>query len=227
MIEILILIIITISYTYSYVINSINPLNPLNHDFLKYYVNSDFNNVSDECKNDLNLSIEFSECSPYHLKIYFSNYKEICSTVNSEKCQNFYKDPFSYLPNCKNDSTVINKFSPVAVETAKVGINYYCTTNDDGEICPAPEATLKGLSIRGNKNIISNTCKSRQCIKGLTDYLNNALNNINELEEKSVTSTSRKTLESYKSILEELKSKNCISLIKDATKILNKSFIEC
>lgn len=211
-----ILSLLAITSTYSLSINKNLIRRSENNKYIKRSVNVNVNrnalNISLECRNDISKSSEYKECSD--IKFTKADYDYLCSNLNSQKCQNFYKDPLSYIPNCKNDQEIVDLLSKPMMETNKASISFMCTKDSEGNICPAAEASLNGKNI--DAEAINETCKSKECIKGLSEMLKATVKNIDAIELLSIsTGKAGTTKKIFSALLTSLESEQCVSQSED------------
>ena len=102
---IFVLIIITLSYG-----NSITISNILKRDNVEF---------SEECMQEYSNSEYNSECWP---TITIGNYKQTCSNIKTEKCQNFYKEPLKYYPICSKEPQFTEIFQPLVFKDLVQGV---------------------------------------------------------------------------------------------------------
>jgi len=179
-------------------------------------VNRNTLDVSMECRNDLNRSSEYKECSD--IKFINSNYDYLCSVLNSRKCQDFFKNPISYLPNCKNDKTIVDVLSTPMMKVNMASISLMCTKDDNGNLCPAAEASLNNKVI--DTNAINLTCKSKKCIESLSYMVEATLDNIDDIGSLSISNSNNlaNTKKVFLALLSNLNSEKCITQIVDNAK---------
>jgi len=178
-------------------------------------VNRNNLNISLECRNDLNRSTEYKECSDIHFTL--SNYEYLCSILNSSKCQKFYENPFSYIPNCKNEEVMVDLLSEPMISTTKASVSLICSKDGKGNLCPAAEVSLQGKII--DSEAINQTCQSKKCISALSDMLKSSLDNIDAIQYLSFTTIndvdSAKKI--FSALLNNIESEACLSQAVDET----------
>jgi len=122
--------------------------------------------VKPECQKELDSTEEFI-CLGTQLN--FDNYKTICPSILSEKCQKFYENPLSYFPICKDEELFQGIKTKEGIDMVRRIREVNCSTDGDGNLCPAAEITLKEGSI--NEEIVMNSCKSKKCYTALYNLL--------------------------------------------------------
>eukprot|EP00833_Pecoramyces_ruminatium_P014307 jgi/Orpsp1_1/1188339/evm.model.d7180000063985.1 len=103
-------------------------------------------NVTPECQNELSMSSEYIDC--YTPTLTKDNYKELCSTLMSEKCQKFYNNPMSYLPNCSTSLQIVELLSDAMMKTTISSVKLICQTDESGNLCPMAESLLEYQKIK-------------------------------------------------------------------------------
>jgi len=139
--------------------NSVNTLNILKRE-VTYDDEAFKNNLSKECKEELEKS-EYAECEPI---ITLTNYKNACSALNSEKCQNYFKDPLNYYPICKSNPVFNELYQPNILKSLIQLYDIYCQTNENNELCPY---SLFALTKSGGNDALRDQCKSKKCTDSL------------------------------------------------------------
>jgi len=159
-------------------------------DFLKLLKrNISFNldnfedNISKECENEYKNS-EYFKCFP-ETEINLSNYKNVCSDINSEKCQIFYKDPLKYYPICKEIPAFNELYQPNIIKTIQQYLEFMCLTDEDDNLCPY---SLYLITKQNNKNDNNNNnesdkneiidvffdqCESKKCTESMIEFFEN------------------------------------------------------
>jgi len=105
----------------------------------------------------------------------------VCKIYKSEKCQKFFTDPFSVIPNCKNDELYSVMLQPLITNNLNRQYNLACLKDEVGNPCPYGEILLKEYShvlnplTDGQKQEAKkNTCQSNICreatYKAFFDY---------------------------------------------------------
>ncbi|OUM60482.1 hypothetical protein PIROE2DRAFT_13756 [Piromyces sp. E2] len=135
--------------------------------------------LSESCKQDFN-NPDFLEC--YDQQVTMENYKEVCATFNTEKCQKIFDDPFTVLPNCKDQEILTEvHLSKLFVEYNKRMGNYICTYDENGEICPTSKQSVSRQLV--NEYTIAEACKSKRCSESALDFYGFIADNIEEFSE--------------------------------------------
>jgi len=174
---------------------------------LSYDENAFLEGLSNECVEEQNNS-GYDECLE---KITTSNYKQVCSTLKTEKCQKFYTNPLDYFPICKNEPQFVELFQPAIMETVKLSFELKCQTDEEGNLCPfALSAILKG----DGSTVLDDTCKSKICTDStIKVYQSVNLEQISAYENLSSTSGrySYDEINSFKRLVKMLESDECRS----------------
>ncbi|OUM63256.1 hypothetical protein PIROE2DRAFT_10221 [Piromyces sp. E2] len=168
--------------------------------------------VGAECQKDMDSTEEFL-CLGTPDKLNFDTYKTMCPLILSEKCKKFYENPFSYLPHCKDE----NEFKPIVSEKAMQFVTIMrelnCSTDGDGNLCPAAEITLKNKNI--NEEIIMKSCKSKKCYNALNNLLEIMVEELKKSPEEQVITTSGNDNGLFADLKMLLNDPSCSSQAKD------------
>jgi len=148
---IFVLIFITSPYASSIVISNI-----LKRDNVEF---------SDECMQEYSNSECNSECWP---TITISNYKQACSNIKIEKCQNFFKEPLKYYPICSKEPQFTEIFQPAVFNDLIQDLYSQCLTDEKDNLCPY---SLYVITQSGEKDALTDTCKSKKCTESLLNLL--------------------------------------------------------
>jgi len=171
--------------------------------------------LTEECRGEVENSDIYKQCNSNAMDM--SNYEEICKSFNSKQCEDYYKDPLSFVPKCTND-----EFFNLSISSFKgkdVTKNYYCLVVDDNKVCPVAEASLNGEAV--SEKLLEETCKSKACIEGLIKMFEDSIESAEEYTKllqmtKEGTfydaGATKKVLGQY---VEFLKSEECTSQAKD------------
>jgi len=68
-----------------------------------------------------------------------TNVKERCKDLETEKCQNFMKDPFSVVPACKKNPVFSTMINNEIIDSLKTFYILGCSKDDTGKKCPIAE----------------------------------------------------------------------------------------
>jgi len=143
--------------------------------FSKREITSD---ITPECQNEIDTSKDYLDC--YGVKITTTNYKEVCDTIATDRCQKIIKDPFIAIPSCKNDKVFVeNLLTPLAIEYNIHQVPLVCSFDSKGNLCPAGEAAINHELI--NELVVFQTCKSKKCSDSARQYFEFILNNADDL----------------------------------------------
>jgi len=140
-------------------VKSINVSYVLKRD-VTYDEESFKNSLGKECREEYENS-EYNECMP---TITLSNYKNACSEVISKKCKNFFIDPLSYYPICKNNPVFNEMYQPIMIKTLIQAYDIYCQTDENGDLCPY---SLYAITKSGGNEALHDQCKSKKCTESL------------------------------------------------------------
>jgi len=197
-------------FTYA---NSINYFNLVKRK-VEYSEDAFLNSLSPECKEQYVNSEYYIECEP---DIQLSNYKDICSKVNSEKCQTYYENPLNYYPLCKENSEFSKLYQPILLKSMKQSYDLICQTDEEGNLCPF---SIHTITKTGGIEVLYDQCKSKKCTDALINtYKNVDLDQLLAFEELSSTSgnVSYNELNSMKNIVAVLESNTCKEVQAKAT----------
>jgi hypothetical protein len=169
-------------------------------DYDKFY-----EGLSDICIEEQDNS-EYNECME---NLNTDNYKQICSTFKSEKCQNFFNNPLDYFPICKNDTNIKEYYQPAIMDYIKISYELICIYDENDNLCPF------GLSViteSGADKFIRDTCKSKICTNSTIEVCKKmTMDKLLAYENSPYTKGkfTYKELNSYKKIIEVLESEEC------------------
>jgi len=174
---------------------------------IKLTVNENNVMTDQACQNDLLNSDEYKNC--YKQTITLENYKELCTVLNSTKCQNFFKNPMSYLPNCVDDKELSELLSPTMITNTLSSVHLICQTDEQDGLCPIAEALLKKKKIK--EKTIKKSCKSKNCINSAIEVYSSLQNNLSGFEQLSITTGSQDdtSKNNIVSVIDYLNSKEC------------------
>jgi hypothetical protein len=140
--------------------------------------------VTPECQNDLNMSSEYKDC--YTPTVTKENYKELCSVLTSQKCQQFYANPMSYLPNCGTSQQIVELLSDAVMKTTVSSVLLICQNDENGNLCPMAESLLDYGKIKDKS--IKKTCQSKSCVNQALEMYSSLNNNMDDIQNLSITS---------------------------------------
>jgi len=100
--------------------------------------------------------------------ITIGNYKQACTSINSEKCKNFFNDPSKYLPICSKDLQFSEILQPFLFKDLVNGLYSKCLTDEEGNLCPY---SIYTITQTGQEDALMDTCKSKKCTESLIDAL--------------------------------------------------------
>ncbi|OUM68393.1 hypothetical protein PIROE2DRAFT_3998 [Piromyces sp. E2] len=109
--------------------------------------------ISEECIEETDNSEYGNECM--HI-ITIGNYKQSCTDIKTEKCQNFYNDP-------SNET-----LQPLIFKDLVEGLYSKCLTDEEGNLC---SYSIYAITQTSQKEAISDTCKSKKCTDSLIEVL--------------------------------------------------------
>jgi len=161
--------------------------------------------LSQECIEEQNNS-EHNECLNL---ITVDNYKQMCSSYKTEKCQNFYKNPLDYFPKCKDVPKIKEIYQPIIMENLKLSYELECQIDEEGNLCPM---ALSLILQNGGYEVLEDTCKSKICSDSAIKVLKNInLDQFSALENLSSTngSFSYNEITSMKKVANFLESDEC------------------
>ncbi|ORX42667.1 hypothetical protein BCR36DRAFT_587106 [Piromyces finnis] len=125
-----------------------------------------FNALTEECKIEYETN-EYNKCIP---SINLKNYKESCSTIRTEECHNYYKDPLKYHPKCKGIPEFDEVYQPDMIKTVVESLDIYCQTDENDEICPFSLQIMRKSSL---DYVLDSQCKSEKCTKSFYNIFRN------------------------------------------------------
>jgi len=164
--------------------------------------------LSEECRIEYENS-EYNICMPV---ITFTNYKDTCANIKTEKCQNFYNDPLKYYPICKDIPKFTELYEPNIIKTALQSYDVFCQTNENGDLCPY---SLSLMTKVGDSTVLQDQCKSKKCTESLLKvYKDINLDQYASLENSSYStgSYSPQELNAKNNLISILESDECKSL---------------
>ncbi len=177
----------------------------------------DFSKLTENCTNDLKNFKQYYDCTGL-VNITRNNFKDICKTFNSKKCQNVLKDPMSYIPNCKEYSLIKEMFSETAVNMRKAEMDVICNTDENGNLCPVGEIFVDyNKNHTETRNAVRNSCKSKKCNDVIIQALPKFLINTKKAENLSITKgqVDKKIDENVNEWINFLKSNECTDVYKN------------
>jgi len=128
------------------------------------YAEDEVDIIYKKCQNELQ---NYSECLT---KPKVNIFEQSCSSITSEKCQQFYDNPFKYVPICEKDIITDDLLHPIIMNYVNQGALLACQKDEAGNLCPFADYTLKEYSKIYNpmtdedmKKAKENTCKSKIC----------------------------------------------------------------
>jgi len=187
---------------------SLNVLNMLKRE-VSYNEETFKNNLGKECDEEYENS-EYNECFPSGITL--GNYKKACSLINSEKCQNYFKDPLSYHPICKNSPVFSELFQPNNIKTLLQSFEIICQTDEKNELCPY---SIYSITKTGSDKVLHDQCKSKKCTESLIKVLKElSIDQLASIESSSFTdgSYTYDELNSKNTVISKLESDQCKSL---------------
>lgn len=88
-----------------------------------------------------------------------------CTIFLSDNCQKFYKDPMSFIPNCKGSQLIDENLEGIIKSYVPV-YNLACQKDEVGNPCPFSEVVIKTFTFLNSKELnekMDNTCRSNIC----------------------------------------------------------------
>jgi len=161
--------------------------------------------LSEACIEELNNS-EYTECMDEVTK---TNFKQLCSSFKSEKCQNFYNNPLNYLPNCKNEPTIKEYYQPINIEYMTIIKELTCLTDEEDNLCPLG---IFVISEDYDYDFIKDTCKSKICADSFIKVAKKIkIDHLLTYENLSFTegAFNYHELNSYNNVVKKLESDDC------------------
>jgi len=169
---------------------------------------TDLEGIDEKCIQDYS---QYAICFSDFIR---DNYEEKCSETTQIKCNKFFKNPLSFLPNCSNTPEIEEYINPEILPFASSLYNLSCQKDEAGNICPVSELGMEindnpygSLSPQANSRFLDDICKSKSCKEATIDAYSKLLelqdkpDIINELESYSA--------EANKKILQYLNSNEC------------------
>jgi len=174
---------------------------------VKFVVNENNVEADIDCQNELDNSVEYQEC--FKPTITSENYKTLCNTLTSNKCQQFYLFPMSYLPKCTHNLEVVELLSPSMMSNTISSVKLICQTDEQGNLCPIAEDLLENQSIK--EKSIKKSCRSKNCINSAIEMYSSLQRNLDNLENLSITTgiNDNKSENNIITIMDYLKSEKC------------------
>jgi len=180
--------------------------------------NDDLKDLNKECIQDLTKSKEFEECingiSDKNV-ITKDNYEKVCTAFNSDKCQNFIKNPMKSLNNCK-DTIISQILDESMIKSLTSYMSIICSKDESNKICPMGDLYISGQIAKGNlTSVLNNTCRSRKCIDITVKALTSSLDNSIDAEELSIVEgeVSEKEENNVNTMVNFLNSDNCKAMV--------------
>jgi len=180
-----------------------------------------YENVSKECREELNKTGIFSNCMDNRVLSVETN-EERCKKLSSQLCVKFYENPFAELPNCEKDPIFIQYTNVIKGINPKKSL--HCLYNE-GKLCPTVNKEFTTGSYEDED--IFETCKSKACTESLISFFEVSAKNaeanvklsvlLQGLDEEKYEMYIEHFKESYGKYIDYLKSSNCTSQAKDDT----------
>ncbi|ORX63472.1 hypothetical protein BCR32DRAFT_251565 [Anaeromyces robustus] len=182
-----------------------------------------FEGLSKECSEEQDNS-EYNECME---EITGENYKQVCSTFNSEKCQKFFNNPLDYFPICKDDPKIKEYYQPSIMNYFTIHYGLICLTDENDNLCPFGLAVI---TKSGANEFVEDTCKSEKCTHSTIELCKKVTtDNLLSVESSSLTNGSYTydELNSYKNVIKKLESDECRTqhVTSNANTIKNNSLL--
>jgi len=181
-----------------------------------------FDNLTKECREDLEKSGLYEDCIAKQSNINSSNHEEICKMISSDKCIKYHENPLAEAPHCVNDTVYNEEISINKNNDPKR--NYFCLRGTKGNLCPVTKTYLTQHSF-SEADVVA-TCESKACTEGLIDYIQNSIDNNerfykihgeqNKDGQAYDSELTKKVLQSY---LDILKNENCTADAVDDKKV--------
>jgi len=94
-----------------------------------------------------------------------SQIKKKCSVYHSERCQNFYKNPYKMADKCElaKEYYTIDKLSPSELKLQVIINNLVCETTKEGDLCPIVQTYVKDYPLKEEVNYILDNCRYTNC----------------------------------------------------------------
>ncbi|OUM58883.1 hypothetical protein PIROE2DRAFT_15758 [Piromyces sp. E2] len=105
---------------------------------------------------------KYNKCMP---GLDLTNYKESCSDIESEECQDFYRDTLKYYPICKDLPDFREVFQPLVMELMLQGYESSCLTNEEGDLCPFSIFFM--TDSQNTLDALHDQCQSKKCTDSL------------------------------------------------------------
>lgn len=180
---ILCLVLLSVSSTFSYNLFGRNFKRDVTINVNRYA----FSELAEKCSQDLNNFKNYYDCTGF-ANITRENFRDVCITFNSQKCQEVLKDPMSFIPNCKESLVISEIFSDVAIDMRKAEMNVICNTDENDQLCPVAEIFIDyNKNHTETKNAIRMSCKSKKCINIMIDVLPIFLSDTKKAESLTIT----------------------------------------
>jgi len=155
--------------------------------------------------------------------IDISNYRNVCSDIQSDECQAFYKNPLNYYTICKDIPYFREMYQPIMMQILKQGLYIKCQTNENGDLCPF---SIYLITDSDTDDVLKDQCESKKCTESLINsYKNLNMDQYAALENSSYTSGSftYQELNIKNNIISALKSEECQSLHSTSSTIAIKT----
>ncbi|OUM63497.1 hypothetical protein PIROE2DRAFT_9913 [Piromyces sp. E2] len=101
-----------------------------------------------------------------------------CSVFSSEKCQNFFSNPFDIDSGCDTLSKEEKNTLYITVKEKQAISSLYCYKDTDGNQCPFINVlnNKDNLTEEAFMKIITDTCKSENCVNLTVEAISQTLN---------------------------------------------------
>jgi len=196
------------------------------------YVNSVISTLKKRKNNDddgdynfesLNFTInkkclkEYSKYNNCITDINYANHEKVCPSITSDTCQEFYKDPMSFLPSCMDFPKFVNNF-PIYAKCFALSNTFLCQKDENGNLCPLSEISLKSsvfiTDFEGNQfnKTREITCQSKICREATFNYYSKyeeALSYVDKLVLNITESEYNKSIQKSKNLTDYLNSDEC------------------
>ncbi|ORX58411.1 hypothetical protein BCR36DRAFT_580035 [Piromyces finnis] len=177
---------------------------------ISFNINFNAMQIAPECQRDID------EYKPCFTLFNYSNKtnitKEACNVIYNEQCQEFYEEPFYFMPNCIDYHDIEEVLDHSVINIILSRVNSGCKTDENGKLCPIANTYSNGESISQTYGaLFEATCKSPKCTTALIDILTGELKYAAAAEALSITSGNldASTTSVMKRLLEDLNSDKC------------------
>lgn len=168
---------------------------------------------------------KFQECK-INTSDLQNNKDIVCSSFNSEKCQQVLKGGINTIPECKDLPTEVLATSPLIFEMLSSSIGLACSKDENDNYCPLSDVIISnnGKLDQNEETVkaaIKETCKSKKCVDAAVDTLTRIETGEmlvslgggkfkrQVIQAQTQNESTDKSISDYKEVLEYFKSNNC------------------